>query len=604
MINRSLTLVTPASAFGTTTRQLSSGLSKTLIPLNGRPILDWILESIKALPYMIDNIVIVTNESGDVKEFIENTYKCTPLYNKIKCVVQDYRYKGPGGAILTGIEAVQNTGGGYLIWLGDTVCRHPFKIFDSNIYLATSKVAAVSSHRWCIPYINNHDYKFLNKLSYNQILEYYKNEEYIDALIGIYYFPVYNNALSKTNSQYTNRSHEIEISELIDLYVSYDKNISINLIDVQNDWYDCGELDSFYESKARLLNLACREQSGLQVNAELNTVKKYSYTESGTKKLQKEYEWYKSREHSYQKLFVPKIIDHDDNSYTMELSSGTPLSDMFIYEKVPMSGWKTILKRAIDIYHNYFAFNTEINTKENLLDKCKHYNALAEEFYYQRPLQRLTENNDFYASLNESFNITECKEYLKSFVSDISACYKFNTEMFLTTQNFKYYPRNMIDTYEEQHKNYKTYADIHGDFHLGNILFDAMSGKYTFLDPRGGEMYVYKNNSFHNNDKLYVDSYYDMAKLYHDLYCGYMLMIRGICTLNDGKVNFSEYHKNMMKEAVEFLDIYLKSEYNYNIDLIKRLATIQVLTCIPFHKDDPNRCKLFLTRALNIMSNN
>lgn len=575
-----LHVVIPAAGLGTRMRPLSNGLSKTLIPLNGRPILSWILDSISKLNAEIEDITVVTNDSGDIKRFIDTTYKGTNIYNKLRCVVQDKTYNGPGGAILSGVNSVEKDGG-YLIWLGDTVCTYTDFEFGDNIFVATSAVDINTSNRWCIPVEKDENVSFLNKPSRDEIQQYFFGS--IDALIGIYYFPRYGNQFLLDQREYQNRTDEIQVSELID-----NSGISVDIVSVGNTWYDCGELDSFYESKARLLNLSCREQSGLEVDPVLGTVKKYARNSAAATKLKSELEWYQNRKGN-QRLFIPKIIDNDSCSYTMELAPGNTLSDMFVYENVPVNVWKSILAKVVDIYHKHFAFGEGKNrVAANLIDANDVYSCLVDSFYINRTCMRLLKNNMFYQSLGVDCDIQTCVNFITSFADEIKQQYKDQYKKYETSGNKEYYPRNIIRI---DNKSETFCANIHGDFHLGNILFDSLTGKFTFLDPRGGTMW-----------SDYVDSYYDMGKLYHDIYCGYMLIIRGMYTNNNGTIAFSPYYQEVMDELVNYLDNYLETKYNYNPELIKKLAIIQVLTCIPFHMDDETRCKIFLTRAMNLIN--
>lgn len=589
---KNLHVIIPAAGIGSRMRPLSNGISKTLITLNGRPILDWIIESIKKIKENVIDITIVTNNSGDIKRFIETTYKGTDIYNKIKCIVQDNKYNGPGGAILSAIETIDKNDS-YLIWLGDTVCKFTDEndfIYGKNIFVATATVDSNTSNRWCVAIKNkNNDILLYNKPNTKEIDSSIKT---IDALIGIYYIPQYNNSLNILYSKYQNRTDEIQISELLINYlnVSNSKNkTNIDTIDVGNTWYDCGELDSYYESKARLLNLACREQSGIKVDINLGTVEKFSNSIDNKNKLKQEYEWFNTRKGN-QRLFIPKIISSTDNSYTMELAPGNTLSDMFVYENIPVNIWKNILLKIVDIYHNYFAFVKNGNSVyENLIDATNVYENLIDNFYINRTCMRLLKNNNFYQSLTTDCNVQLCFNYITQFADELKKQYKNKYLKYKETNNSEFYPKNLIRV---NNKSETFIANIHGDFHLGNILFDSLTGKFTFLDPRGGTMFF-----------EYVDSYYDMAKIYHDLYCGYMLIIRGLYSIDkNNNIMFSEYYIENMNILIELLDNYLKNNYGYNTNLIKKLATIQLLSCIPFHKDNTKRCKGFLMRALNLIN--
>lgn len=559
----SVSVIIPAAGLGTRMRPLSNGLSKTLIPLNGKPILSWILDQLKNYDgdtMEISEIVIVTNHSGDIKRFLDTVYQGTELYSKIRTVIQNRQeLPGPGGAILTAMKEIV-PGSNVFVWLGDTVCLYPLFDFRKS-FLAIAEMAATTAPRWCIPnFTEDHKLYFLNKPTV------VPETEIVQALIGIYYMrgfaPDYNN--------YVGRESEIEISELI-MEWDNSSNKDLEFVNAGGYWFDCGELDSFYESKAKLLGLTCREQSSLAVNPYYGIVSKCSNTEKGIAKLENEYQWFIKR-NGAQKLFIPKIIDHDENSYTMDLVPGSTLADILIYENVPKMVFFTLVRRAVDIYHEFFVNyfdNNEISIK--FVDTAEdNYTRLVNKFYKDRAISRLKKNELLYNTFVPEFDIKNAIGFIEDLCDGLIA---------------EYSPKktNMIRT--------DTGKDIHGDFHLGNILFDSMTGKYTFLDPRGGEMYL-----------KYADTYYDMAKLYHDIYCGYLLIVKGIYTINEDQVVFSDYYQEYFDFLVEHLDRYLTSRYNYNCELIKKLAIMQMLTCVPFHLDNPERCKGFILRTMNLIN--
>ena len=565
-----VSVIIPAAGLGTRMRPLSNGLSKTLIPLNGKPILAWILDELSDIDGIradIDEIVIVTNSSGDIRQFLDTVYKDTKLHSKIKTVIQDRKkYPGPGGAIITAMDQVISYGGAnVLVWLGDTVCLYPDYDFGTS-FLGIAQVPSTTAPRWCIPVLENGKLEFLNKP--DSTFE----TDTVNALIGLYYMRNFSIDWTKYMEP---RDSEIEISELI-LDWKSKKNLSIELLDETEYWYDCGELDSFYESKAKLLGVFCREQSGLTVNPYYGAVSKYSNTESGIAKLNDEYEWYIKRTGG-QKLFIPKIIDHDENSYTMDICPGSTLADILIYENVPKKVFASLVERAISIYHHFFInyFDTLISKSLFYETAVNNYSNVVNAFYRERALSRLYKHEDLYKSLLKDYDILIQHQFIDRLCSDLIKDYANKVEHGT--------PENMIRT----DRGY----DIHGDFHLGNILFDSMTGKYTFLDPRGGKMY-----------SDFADTYYDMAKLYHDIYCGYFLIVKGIYTIKDNQVIFSDYYQEIMNFLVERLDKYLESRYNYNCELIKKLAIMQMLTCVPFHLDNPERCKGFITRSLNLIN--
>lgn len=621
---KKLHVIIPAAGMGTRMRPLSSGVSKTLIPLNGRPVLSWILESISELDAEILSVTIVVG-NNDVAEFISNVYFTTPIYNKISCIPQymkygysdffdEYSFDGPGGAIISAIIDLENKcseDAGILVWLGDTVCTYNKFKFDDKLMVATAKVATETTNRWCIAVKDKYgNTSFLNKSAPTT------SEKTVDGLIGIYYFPKIKQLVDhihKNCVNYDAKKHEreIEISELITGYMQDTNNNNVDVHDVGDTWYDCGELETYYASKAKLLEKSCRVQSQLFVDSELGTIKKRGNTDESGIKIAKEIEWYK-RLSKQQLLFVPKILEtyiasNKDAYYVMDIAPGNTLSDMFIYENISVSGWKTILKRVIDNYHSYFAFENYKwiaykNDGIESFDALSCYNKMVDEFYVYRPTMRILKNGELYESIDvPEFNMQTMINFILKFSKKAKDTFK---TAYKSSNGLKL-PRNMIVTRDDDEGMLPT---IHGDFHLGNILFDSLTGRYTFLDPRGGNMYECKagNHTYYIND-----TYYDIAKLYHDILCNYMLILRGVYTFHENRsiehgfydyIEFPERFYSIKCALLEYLGELLSSQYGYDVTLIKQLAVIQIMTCIPFHAENKKRCQALLTNAFDIMS--
>ena len=564
-------VIIPAAGLGTRMRPLSRSLSKTLIPLNGKPILGWILDNFHSWKCYddISEIVIVANDSGDISRFID-TYSGLDIRKKIKVVQQRFDFNGPGGAILSGVSKLTHPSveDGLLIWLSDTISQTDFSSYiEKGVpFIATAKVPVETSSRWCV-YVDD---QFLNKPS----PVYFSGTNTLDALIGVYYMPSLagTSAFSFSEYQeYKNTGFELNISYMLTNY-RIDKQLPFQIVDDTEQWCDTGELDSFYKTKAKLLTLGCRAQSTLC--EEDGVIYKTGNTDNAREKIAKEKQWYLERK-GFQKLFVPKLLDDkNDDSLAMEVCPGTALADIVAYENVPVPVMGKIILRAVEKYH------------ENFIDVAKgthhpyFYLKLVNEFYWRRTIRRIAKNYDLYKSLSPDFELTDyitIINYIADFCDDITDSYE-------TAHANNGFTGHLINTKEENAPN------IHGDFHLGNILFDSLINKYTFLDPRGGTMY-----------KSLADSYYDIAKIYHDVYCGYFLILKNLCKVEKGIVVFSDYYQEYLNYFQKILDNYLTSVYSYDMNLVRRLSVIQLLTCIPFHTDNINQCKLFLTRALNLI---
>jgi hypothetical protein len=119
-------------------------------------------------------------------------------------------------------------------------------------------------------------------------------------------------------------------------------------------------------------------------------------------------------------------------------------------------------------------------------------------------------------------------------------------------------------------KNRKTWGLVlsHGDLCLSNILFVENVSMVKFIDPRGAT----------NPKDLYLDEYYDLAKLSHSILGGYEKII---------------YNKTTKTKSLEviFLD-YLKNK-GICLELLRVYEASLFLSMIPMHTDSPDNILLF-----------
>ena len=131
---------------------------------------------------------------------------------------------------------------------------------------------------------------------------------------------------------------------------------------------------------------------------------------------------------------------------------------------------------------------------------------------------------------------------------------------------------------------------MHGDSHLGNIIYDAMTGSIKFVDPRGVFGPLKGNGG---------DIRYDMAKLYQDFYCGYAMIMADRYTIKDDIVTIDWVGETWKLQ--DFLTTELH-DYGYDTQLLKKLSIVLLVTAIPFHQDNPERQRAFYLRALNLIN--
>jgi glucose-1-phosphate thymidylyltransferase len=526
------TVIIPAAGLATRMKPLSNGVSKAMIPVNGRPLISYIIEHLEKSKTKFSEYIIVENELGDIRKFLKRVY---PQLN-FKFVTQRDK-KGPLHAIMLGADASEQPGP-VTVWLGDTICLDEFDY--NNDFLAVNKVD--DPQRWCLI---DHNGKLYDKLS---------DPPTNLALIGVYNFTSRDIFVDSVKRGMICPTHkgEHQIAELLTEYARLSKlNWGDYLIEAQY-WYDCGELNSYYESKARLLNRSARAFNKIEVNTFFGTITKTSDTEIKKEKIEQEKKWFKSL-NKFQSLFCPRVLDSDYGVLEMSLEPGVALNEVLVYDNLRLDVWREIIRKIIKVHHSIFLCKDSNLENLNVNDVCYRN-------YYQRNADRL-------ATIFKQVKISQEQQQLVNTFFE--------------------------NTATELSKNPNWSGVIHGDSHLANIIYDAYSGNIKFVDPRG---------SFGDIVGTAGDMRYDMGKLLQDFYCGYSMLIADRYKIVK-KDNQEVVEINWVENSKE-LHLFLKellNELGYDTELLERLAILLLLTAIPFHSDDPNRQRAFLIRCINLI---
>lgn len=517
-----ISVIIPCAGKATRMRPLSNASSKSLIPVNGKPIISYILEHLETLEG-ISEVIIVQNDLKDIEEYLQGF----SFSFSVKFKIQENQ-KGPLDAIYQGyLEA--NKENNIFVWLGDTICLQDMDFKES--FLVTSKVSDFS--RWCLVDRDNNFYdKPQNRVNTNQ------------ALIGIYYFnnrELFDNCINLSINK-PEIQGEKQISSLLEEYCKED----IFKLLKTDEWYDCGELGTYYQSRARLVNRSSREFNTISIDIDKGIVQKSAIGNS-SKKIEWEKNWYNNI-YGDREVLIPKVLESEYGSLKMSWESGINLSELWLYDKIKIDQWMLIIDKIFYLY-----FNVLVDSYENINREIiqQSYNM-----YIDKNLKRI----ESYWKM-DLFNNREDENLTKKFI---------------------------IDTGTNSIKNINFSKYIHGDFHFGNIIFEPSIGKIVFIDPRG---------KWGDIETTAGDINYDMAKILHDWYVGYMFILHN--RYRNGKdleIFFGKDYEKILNRIY-----YNLQKYNINIELVKNMAIVLVLTCIPFHADNQERQRIFLKRALQLI---
>lgn len=533
---KSKSIIIPAAGLATRMKPLSKGISKAMIPVNGRPLISYIIEHlIKEDPDC--EIVIVENELRDIQEFISRVY---PNSN-IKTIVQNLK-DGPLHAIYIGWSVLERLDSPITVWLGDTICLDSFPYEED--FLAVYPV--IDPHRWCL-------------VDKDGVL-YDKPETEVPtdkALVGVYNFinRDFFNASIVAGMQKPTYKGEHQIAALLSEYIKKQK-MPMPLVSV-NEWYDCGELTTYYESKAKLLKRTARSFNSIEVDTFFNTVKKSSVDPEKRKKIEDEKQWY-AKLTPIQAQFTPRVLPSSEGELVMSLEPGTALNEVLVYDNLRLDVWNSIIRKIFKIHHEVFKTPSNLAAVQ-IQDEC--YQA-----YVVKNVNRM--NTDIFKTIVD-LNIS--------------------TDEFNLVRNFVEHTGLELCKNSTEHWS----AVMHGDSHLGNIIYDAYTGSIKFVDPRGSFGFIKGAEG---------DLRYDMAKLLQDLYCGYSMMMADRYSIyNNNNIDIKWVSRHTDMKLLDTLESLLLKQ-GYDLILLKKLAVVLLITAIPFHADNKQRQLAFWLRGVKLMN--
>lgn len=335
------------------------------------------------------------------------------------------------------------------------------------------------------------------------------------------------------------------------------------LIDLRTPeyWYDCGHIDSYYESRLKHHNL--RHFNSLSYDAQRGLVTKRS---QNTEAFRHQVRWFKQIPDDLSS-FLPRIYDSSDGPLphiTMELLSIPTLSEIFVSCRMEVGAWNEVARKINNVQSMLFNYAVRSSVAKQI----------AAEVYVTKTRNRILQ-------------FCEQRAEARSVWVDISG-ERFGLENVMAT----------LEDYAKKSKlmELQILTPIHGDMCFSNIMYDPRGRHIKLIDPRG-EFGV---------PGIYGDPRYDKAKLMHSYAGGYDLIVTDQFDVNvsaNGELNScikrNEYH-NMVKNIFDVIVLSDEAERR-QCDAIQALLFLSML---PLHSDKPERQLAMLHIGLNKYASN
>jgi dTDP-glucose pyrophosphorylase len=513
-----------------------------LIPVNGKPI---ILKIIKGLSEIteIDEIIITVSFNKELLTQIVETY----FYNLkiIRFVESDHRHT-PTYSFKEAIKSIpESYNDGIVVFMADTIIpnNHILENLKNNVVFVSQTIEH-DIDRWSSVIF---DSKSGDITSFHD-----KNEcslEESHTVVGAYLIKNISLLKSISFQQFPN-------FELIKILEEYNKSYRIKAVQVE-DWLDFGHLDTYQNSKKRLLE--SRFFNSLMFNDLYGTITKKSLNRD---KFIKEIEWQLNIPKNLYAL-IPKIIDYElgeEPFIEMEYYSYPTISELWLYSSFNLN----IIKSAIN--KSYLILKEFLNEKRFVSKED------YEDIYINKTNNRVT-------SILEEDSWKALFAYKEIICNGIS--YKnwddIKQKIFKEVGNLYNINHNCL---------------IHGDFCFSNILYDANSGVVRLIDPRG----IWGQTP-------YGDIKYDVAKLRHSICGEYDFVVNDLFKLIRNSENEIQY-EILSNKTHMYIGAYFDQLISKDFDLrqIKLIEGLLFLSMIPLHSTTKERQVIMYVKALMLLN--
>ena len=516
---------------------IGTNISNATIPVNGKPVIAWILDDLIRKGFREDIHIVVRAEDKKLQMLLLCVYakkagvKYIPLVEPSNILV----------SLWAGLSSLSDEGAVQII-LGDTLIRDDFECKQDMVYVGEVD----DSKRWCLALMDEHGW--LTELIDKKENQYLSRQ----ALAGYYFFA--DTPLLKSAVKQSLESGEKELSAAIRLYMK-EKPIQTRRA---KEWYDFGHIDNLLNAKRNLMRPRYFNQ--LEINPVLNTIKKNS---ENTEKLRDELDWYLQIPDEL-KALTPRILHYETQGNQVEITQeyyGYPtLSEIYVYSDLHPENWMIILRHLIRI-HQQFCKYKAVMPSDVLVDM---YITKTE-----KRLVTLMQSAYWHDLLNRKEIIYNGRAY----------------------QNFGLL-RPFIETVVEEMKQDFLPCIIHGDFCFSNILYDFANQIVRLIDPRGsfGVKGIYGDPRY-DMAKLR----HSVAGMY-DFIVSDLFDVRESEDGFQGEI----FNMQNLNPVIENFDQKLV-ESGYNLQHIKFIEGLLFISMLPLHQDYPKRqLMMFLTGIVRL----
>ncbi len=402
--------------------------SNAMIPINGRPVIGWILEDLCARG--INEIILVLRfDNYRLLNYVQWAYA--------KRMEVHFAFVQSGGTILhsllAGLSWVRPASGVHII-LGDTLLRDVFPEHPDFVFVGDY----VNPEDWCLVETNSegHVSAYVDKKP--------NVKDGLMALAGVY--SLADTALLRSAVVESIRVGGKEISSVLEKYA---RTRAISVMKA-HEWYDFGHIHYFNLAKRKLLQ--SRYFNSLSIDPVLGMITKES---ERTDKLRDELAWYQALPLHLQ-LLCPRLVFGQDSNrvvITQEYYGYPNLAELYVFGEFGFSVWMNALTKLMAVHSLLKNVHGEV-TEDDVV-----------YMYQGKTFSRLAELTlvPYWTALLKRTNLK---------INGVSHLNVHQLEDAISRQVLKL--ARTVDG-----------GIVHGDFCFSNILYDLNSQVARMVDPRG-----------------------------------------------------------------------------------------------------------------------
>ncbi|MEX0600022.1 MAG: phosphotransferase [Rhodothermales bacterium] len=535
---RTATIVLCGGPINYSNLPIGTNLSNAMIPVNGKPVIGWILDDLLAKD--IDDVTVVLRvENERLRTFIERSYAARINL----CLAELDR----DGTIIESLEAgLQKNpeAGAARVILGDTLITDAFESDEDFVYVGNVSDA----RRWCLAVIGED----------GEVLDYVDKKEVTHipllALAGYYHLTDADDL--RTSVEQAVEAGERELSDVLRRYGACHPIRARKA----KEWFDFGHLDNIIDARKKLLRP--RHFNTLTINPILNTITKVS--ENG-EKLKDELDWYLELPDEL-KVLTPRILRHNVVDERLEIVQeyyGYPtLAELYVYGELHADAWVSILRHVLRIHLQFKKYPG-------------HVERSSLQYMYKQKLwdrlDTLCRNSEWWADLLSQPLITYNGTVLRN--------------LFTLRSDVEERIDALIDS--------ATTCIVHGDYCFSNILFDINNRIVRLIDPRGS----FGEKGIIGDPRYDIAKLRHSVRGLYDYFTTDMFQIK-----TNGYSFHGEVYANGVVNAVGSTFDELIDKMGYSIDEIRLIEGLLFISMLPLHGDQPERQQMMFVKGLSLIN--